>query len=126
MRRRGTDILHAVDQTQATANRAATCTPFTNLYPSTSGADSCDEFPMASTREGGQDGNLCAELTPQVVNNVWSAPATWANRPTAGTETCLRLHITQRANSSAGGVLGSLRKYQRLVTDDPFRIEFTA
>ncbi len=57
---------------------------------------------------------------------MWSAPATWANRPATGTETCLRLHITQRANSSAGGVLGSLRKYQRLVTDDPFRIEFTA
>ncbi|MUT89632.1 hypothetical protein [Streptomyces sp. Z38] len=60
------------------------------------------------------------------MNNVWSALATWANRPATGTETCLRLHITQRANSSAGGVLGSLRKYQRLVTDDPFRIEFTA
>ncbi|MFF5608202.1 hypothetical protein ACFY65_17780 [Streptomyces cellulosae] len=126
MRRRGTDVLHAVDLAQATTNRAATCTPFTNLYPSTRGADSCDEFPPASTREGGQDGTLCAELTPQVVNNVWSAPATWANRPATGTETCLRLHITQRANSSAGGVLGSLRKYQRLVTDDPFRIEFTA
>ncbi|GAB2974765.1 hypothetical protein GCM10023080_044190 [Streptomyces pseudoechinosporeus] len=81
---------------------------------------------MADTREGGQDGNMCAELTPQVVNNVWSAPATWADRPTTGTETCLRLHITQRANSSAGGVLGSLRKYQRMLTDDPFRIEFTA
>ncbi|WP_240810897.1 NucA/NucB deoxyribonuclease domain-containing protein [Streptomyces tendae] len=126
MRRRGTDILHAVDLAQATVNRNATCTPFTNLYPSTRGADSCDEFPPASTKEGGQDGTLCAELTPQVVNNVWSAPATWANRPATGTETCLRLHITQRANSSAGGVLGSLRKYQRLVTDDPFRIEFTA
>ncbi|WP_033323612.1 hypothetical protein [Streptomyces yerevanensis] len=59
---------------------------------------------MADTREGGQDGNMCAELTPQVVNNVWSAPATGADRPTTGTETCLRLHITQRANSSAGGV----------------------
>ncbi|MFE9824841.1 hypothetical protein ACFYSH_22340 [Streptomyces sp. NPDC005791] len=126
MKRRGTDILHAVDQAQADTNRAATCTPFTNLFPGTRGADSCDEFPMASTREGGQDGNACAELTPQVVNGVWSAPATWASRPATGTETCLRLHITQRANSSAGGVLGSLRKYQRLVTDDPFRIEFTA
>jgi hypothetical protein len=127
MRRRGTDILHAVDQDQAFTNRAATCTPFTNLYPAIPGADSCDEFPMASTREGGQDGTLCAELTPQNVNNVWSAPPTWpTTRPTTGTETCLRLHISQRANSSAGGVLGSLRKYQRLVTDDPFRIEFTA
>ncbi|MET8507478.1 hypothetical protein ABZV60_22890 [Streptomyces sp. NPDC004787] len=126
MRRRGTDVLHAVNEAQAITNRAATCTPFTNLYPTTRGADSCDEFPMASTREGGQDGSLCAELTPQVVNNVWSAPATWPTRPTTGTETCLRLHITQRANSSAGGVLGSLRKYQRLVEGDPFRIEFTA
>ncbi|MEU7057476.1 hypothetical protein [Streptomyces sp. NPDC046197] len=69
--------------------------------------------------------HLCAELTPQVVGGVWSAPATWPTRPASGTETCLRLHITQRANSSAGGVLGSLRKYQRLVDDDPFRIEFT-
>ncbi|MFF3413549.1 hypothetical protein ACFYW9_02470 [Streptomyces sp. NPDC002698] len=126
IQRRGTDILHAVNQAQADINRAATCTPFSNLYPGTRGADSCDEFPMASTREGGQDGSLCAELTPQVVNNVWSAPATWPTRPATGTETCLRLHITQRANSSAGGVLGSLRKYQRLVENDPFRIEFTA
>ncbi|MCM2512383.1 hypothetical protein NC658_03795 [Streptomyces griseoincarnatus] len=67
MRRRGTDILHAVGLAQATVNRNATCTPFTNLYPSTRGADSCDEFPPASTKEGGQDGTLCAELTPQVV-----------------------------------------------------------
>ncbi|MGW2874803.1 NucA/NucB deoxyribonuclease domain-containing protein [Streptomyces sp. NPDC001233] len=126
MRRRGTDILHAVNQTTADANRAATCTPFTNLYPGQKNADSCDEFPMASTKEGGQNGDLCAELTPQIVNGVWSAPATWPDRPTSGTETCLRLHVTQRVNSSAGGVLGSLRKYQRLVDGDPFRIEFTA
>jgi hypothetical protein len=126
MRRRGTDVLHAVNQTKANANRAATCTPFTNLYPGVTGKDSCDEFPPASTSEGGQDGNLCAELTPQVVNGLWSAPATWPTRPETGNETCLRLHISQRANSSAGGVLGSLRKYQRLVDGDPFRIEFTA
>ncbi|MEU0024500.1 hypothetical protein [Streptomyces sp. NPDC006335] len=126
MRRRGTDVLHAVNQTKANANRAATCTPFTNLYPGVTGKDSCDEFPPASTSEGGQDGTLCAELTPQVVNGLWSAPATWPTRPETGNETCLRLHISQRANSSAGGVLGSLRKYQRLVDGDPFRIEFTA
>ncbi|MGW0538332.1 NucA/NucB deoxyribonuclease domain-containing protein [Streptomyces sp. NPDC003032] len=125
MKRRGTDVLHAVGQTTADANRAATCTPFTNLYPEQRFADSCDEFPPASTKEGGQNGDLCAELTPQVVNGAWSAPATWPDRPTSGTETCLRLHISQRANSSAGGVLGSLRKYERLVDGDPFRIEFT-
>ncbi|MER5887235.1 hypothetical protein ABT160_25720 [Streptomyces sp. NPDC001941] len=127
MTRRGTNLLHAVDQAQAGANRAATCSSFTNLYPAVRGKDSCDEFPMASTREGGQAGALCAELTPQFdANGVWSAPATWPNRPTTNTETCLRLHISQSANSSAGGVLGALRKYQRLITDDPFRIEFTA
>ncbi|MGV4926559.1 NucA/NucB deoxyribonuclease domain-containing protein [Streptomyces sp. HJ7] len=96
------------------------------MYPGQKYADSCDEFPPASTKEGGQNGDLCAELTPQIANGVWSAPATWPGRPTSGTETCLRLHITQRANSSAGGVLGSLRKHQRLVDGDPFRIEFTA
>lgn len=126
MRRRGTDVLHATNEATATSNRTATCTPFINLYPTQRGADSCDEFPFASTTEGGQNGDLCAELTPQVVNGVWSAPATWPDRPTTGTETCLRLHITQRANSSAGGVLGALRKYQRLVDNDAFRIEFTA
>ncbi|MFC8701336.1 hypothetical protein OHA57_32465 [Streptomyces anulatus] len=126
MKRRGTDILHAVNQTKANANRASTCTPFTNLYPGQTGKDSCDEFPPASTEEGGQDGDLCAELTPQVVNGAWSAPATWPTRPASGNETCLRLHITQRANSSAGGVLGSLRKYERLVDGDAFRIKFTA
>lgn len=127
MQLRGTDELHAINQTQAGLNRAATCTPFTNLYPGQRGLDSCDEFPFASTTEGGQDGTLCAELTPQVSpSGVWSAPATWPTRPATGTETCLRLHITQSANSSAGGVLGSLRKYQRLVDNDPFRIEFTA
>ncbi|MEU6351976.1 hypothetical protein ABZ896_21965 [Streptomyces sp. NPDC047072] len=126
MRRRGTDVLHAVNQATANSNRTATCTPFTNLYPGVTGKDSCDEFPPASTKEGGQDGTLCAELTPQVVNGVWSAPATFDDRPATGNETCLRLHISQRANSSAGGVLGSLRKYERLVEGDPFRIEFTA
>ncbi|WP_367140112.1 MULTISPECIES: NucA/NucB deoxyribonuclease domain-containing protein [Streptomyces] len=126
MKRRGTDILHAVNQTTANANRSATCEPFTNLYPGQRNADTCDEFPPASTREGGQDGDLCAELTPQIVNGVWSAPATWPTRPTTGTETCVRLHVTGRANYSAGGVLGSLRKFQRLVDGDPFRIEFTA
>ncbi|WP_018569818.1 MULTISPECIES: hypothetical protein [unclassified Streptomyces] len=56
---------------------------------------------------------------------MWHLPLRRAARP-PGSETCLRLYITQRANSSAGGVLGSLRKYQRLVDDDPFRIELTA
>ncbi|MFJ8748839.1 hypothetical protein ACIREO_05810 [Streptomyces sp. NPDC102441] len=126
MRRRGTDVLTAANQSTAKTNRAATCTPFTNLYPTQKNKDTCDEFPPASTKEGGQDGNLCAELTPQVVNGVWSAPATWPNRPTTGTETCVRLHVAGRPNYSAGGVLGSLRKYQRLVDGDRFRIEFTA
>ncbi|MFD4630286.1 hypothetical protein ACFVYR_20885 [Streptomyces sp. NPDC058284] len=127
MRRRGTDILHAVNQDKAKTNRDATCKPFTSLYPGQKNADTCDEFPMASTKEGGQNGDLCAELTPQIAaNGVWSAPATWPDRPTSRKETCLRLHVTGRVNYSAGGVLGSLRKFQRLVDGDPFRIEFTA
>ncbi|MYQ59593.1 hypothetical protein GTY68_20570 [Streptomyces sp. SID4926] len=126
MRRRGTDVLHSVNKAKAAVNRAATCAPFTNLYPGKKNADTCDEFPPASTAEGGQDQSLCAELTPKVDNGVWSAPATWPERPATGAETCMRLHVTGRANYSAGGVLGSLRKYQRIVDGDPFRIEFTA
>jgi hypothetical protein len=61
-----------------------------------------------------------------VVNSLWSAPATWPDRPTTGTETCGRLHISGRANYSASQVLGALRAYQRLVAGDAFRIEFTA
>ncbi|MFJ4707686.1 hypothetical protein ACIP6I_22955 [Streptomyces anulatus] len=60
------------------------------------------------------------------MNGVWSAPAAWPTRPASGNEACLRLHITQSANGSAGGVLGSLRKYERLVDGDAFRITFTA
>ncbi|WP_435246135.1 NucA/NucB deoxyribonuclease domain-containing protein [Streptomyces sp. NRRL F-5630] len=70
------------------------------MYPGKKNADTCDEFPPASTAEGGQDQSLCAELTPKVDNGVWSAPATWPERPATGAETCLRLHVTGRANYS--------------------------
>lgn len=126
MRLRGSNLFHGANKDVADTNRKKTCgslssKKFVNLYPDIPKADSCDEFPFASTQEGGTDGALCAEITPTLVNGVWTTPPTDPSNPVTNQQ-CIRAHMSLSANSSAGGRFGSFKGRNRIISGDAFRM----
>ncbi|MER6394280.1 hypothetical protein ABT236_38240 [Streptomyces sp. NPDC001523] len=84
--------------------------------------DSCDEFPFASTQEGGTDGGRCAEIVALLENGKWEIYEADPARPVTKTEPCVRGHVPQGVNSLAGTAYSNLIQNQRLVNKDPFRM----
>ncbi|MGW0856963.1 NucA/NucB deoxyribonuclease domain-containing protein [Streptomyces sp. NPDC002690] len=109
------------------ANRRRTCEagssdPFVtrnDLVPN----DSCDEFPFAGTFEGGTDGALCADIMPLFENGQWVLYEARQDKPVTFTEPCIRAHVSLSANSSAGGVYGSLVKTARILDTEKFYVD---
>ncbi|MEU3036528.1 NucA/NucB deoxyribonuclease domain-containing protein [Streptomyces griseoaurantiacus] len=111
------------------ANRKRTCeeqssVPFVPIPAVVD--DSCDEYPFASTYQGGTDGGLCAEIVPQLENGTWKFYQADDSRPVTFNEPCIRSHVPSRQNKSAGGVLGNVVKNQRIIDTDKFTIGFVA
>ncbi|MGF1344518.1 NucA/NucB deoxyribonuclease domain-containing protein [Streptomyces flavovirens] len=52
--------------------------------------DTCDEFPFASTQEGGTDGDRCAEIVPLLEDGEWKMYEADPARPVTRTEPCVR------------------------------------
>lgn len=84
--------------------------------------DSCDEFPFASTYQGGTDGAQCAEIVPLLENGKWEIYEADPARPVKYTEPCVRAHVTLPMNRLAGTAYTNLIQSQRLVEKDPFRM----
>ncbi|MFH9561803.1 hypothetical protein ACH4NR_37300 [Streptomyces globisporus] len=86
-------------------------------------SDSCDEFPFASTQEGGTDGGRCAEIVALLENGTWNVYEADPARPVTKTEPCVRGHVPQDVNSLAGTAYSNLIQNQRMVNKDPFRMK---
>ncbi|MBZ6107380.1 hypothetical protein ACF1HU_33120 [Streptomyces olivaceus] len=82
--------------------------------------DSCDEFPFASTEQGGNDGGLCAEIVPLLENGVWNIYEADPARPVTYTEPCVRGHVPREVNQLAGTAYSNLIQNQRIIEKDPF------
>lgn len=87
------------------------------------GDDSCDEFPFASTWEGGTDGGKCAEIVPLFEGGQWNYYEADPNRPVTEKEPCVRGHVPLKVNSRAGTEYSNLIQSQRLVDKDPFYVQ---
>lgn len=86
--------------------------------------DTCDEFPFASTHEGGSDGGLCAEILPRYENGGWNIlelrnTTLDPNRP------CIRAHVSGPENSSAGSKFRWGNEKQRIVEAEQFMLNIT-
>jgi hypothetical protein len=86
--------------------------------------DTCDEFPFASTHEGGTDGGLCAEILPLWENGGWNIvelrnPTFDPSRP------CIRAHVSGPENSSAGSKFRWGNEKQRILEAEEFMLNIT-
>lgn len=83
--------------------------------------DSCDEFPFASTEQGGTDGGKCAEIVPLFEGDgQWRVYEADPSRPVTGTEPCARGHVNLDQNKLAGTAYSNLIQNMRLIEKDPF------
>ncbi|MFJ9591020.1 hypothetical protein [Streptomyces acidicola] len=82
--------------------------------------DSCDEFPFASTWQGGTDGGLCAEIVPLLEDGVWNIYEADPAKPVTFTEPCVRGHVPLGVNQLAGTAYSNLIQNQRIIDKDPF------
>lgn len=110
---RGSSVYNPLHRTQdlsiRDANRQAACpTP-----PGIPGF-SCDEYPFASTREGGASGGTARSFP----NCVYLDP------PATGPVGFSRCAIDEHHNSSGGTILTNTYRQQRILDGDPFFVAF--
>lgn len=120
----GKPLTRALD---GNARRERTCGSKSSIpfvaKPDVVPSDSCDEFPFASTQEGGTDGGRCAEIVALLENGTWNVYEADPARPVTKTEPCVRGHVPQDVNSLAGTAYSNLIQNQRMVNKDPFRMK---
>lgn len=87
--------------------------------------DSCDEFPFASTHEGGTDGGLCAEIIPVFENGGWKILELGDPTPNPNRH-CIRAHVPGPENSSAGSVVRWGYEKQRILDSEEFMLNITS
>ncbi|ANZ13894.1 hypothetical protein SNOUR_02870 [Streptomyces noursei ATCC 11455] len=67
--------------------------------------DSCEEFPFASSVQGGTNGSECTEIIPRKTGGVWHVDVVRAS-PHGDFSPCIRAHVPKPENTGAGGELG--------------------
>ncbi|MGW1278903.1 NucA/NucB deoxyribonuclease domain-containing protein [Streptomyces tsukubensis] len=119
------------DPSEATADRRREYTcgrlstdPF-NPRPDLVPDDSCDEFPFASSYEGGTNGAFCADIVPLYENGQWMIYEARPDKPVTGTEPCVRGHVTNADNSSAGLALGRYVQRDRVLDTEKYNVYVT-
>lgn len=85
--------------------------------------DSCDEFPFASTEQGGTDGGKCAEIVPLLEDGKWKFYEADPKRPVTKTEPCVRAHVPIAQNKRAGTTYSNFIQNVRLIEKDPFYLD---
>ncbi|MET9364520.1 hypothetical protein ABZX93_26875 [Streptomyces sp. NPDC006632] len=94
-------------RTEAAKKRRQSCTaaplPF-KPDPSVAN-DSCDEFPFASSVQGGTNGSDCTEIIPRKTDGVWHVDVV-RDSPHGSNAPCIRAHVPLPENTGAGGELG--------------------
>ncbi|MEV5952065.1 hypothetical protein [Streptomyces sp. NPDC051993] len=87
--------------------------------------DSCDEFPFAASREGGNMGTLCVDILPQQVGGVWDVKdvKVLRNGANAANAPCVRSHVTNKDNVAAGrDEFGAAVTSDRIIDNEPFQV----
>lgn len=108
------------DKTNADNRRKQSCTlgPLPFKPDPTVTDDSCDEFPFASSTQGGTNGSLCAEIIPRLDSGVWSVKLVRGtlNAP------CIRAHVPLNQNTGAGGELGRAVVADRIIDHEWYQV----
>ncbi|MYU56287.1 MULTISPECIES: NucA/NucB deoxyribonuclease domain-containing protein [Streptomyces] len=94
-------------KTEAARKRRQSCTAAPDPFkkdPSVTD-DSCDEFPFASSVQGGTNGSECTEIIPRKTAGVWHVDVV-RDSPHGNNAPCIRAHVPLPENRGAGGELG--------------------
>ncbi|QHC23271.1 NucA/NucB deoxyribonuclease domain-containing protein [Streptomyces sp. GS7] len=94
-------------KTEAAKKRRQSCTAAPDPFkkdPSVTD-DSCDEFPFASSVQGGTNGSECTEIIPRKTAGVWHVDVV-RDSPHGNNAPCIRAHVPLPENTGAGGELG--------------------
>ncbi|WP_234042533.1 hypothetical protein [Streptomyces marianii] len=86
--------------------------------------DTCAQFPLAETKEGGRDGAECAELIPYYGNGGWPELNGGSSLDTS--QRCVRAHVAAVDKQFAAGQLADGFAGQRVIDADQFKLTFTA
>ncbi|MFD8913445.1 hypothetical protein [Streptomyces sp. NPDC059575] len=127
--RDGAPLTRDSSTTTADARREYTCgskssDPFVymdNVVPN----DSCDEYPFASSYEGGTNGALCADIVPLLENGQWMIYEARTDKPVTGTEPCVRGHVDNTDNGGAGLALGRYVQRDRVLDTEKYNVYTT-
>ncbi|MGI5451196.1 NucA/NucB deoxyribonuclease domain-containing protein [Streptomyces sp. CA-243310] len=84
--------------------------------------DSCDEYPFASSEEGGKPGSMCVDILPQQVGGVWDVANVKVMRGNKATAICVRSHVTETQNEKAGSEVGAATTSARILNREPYQV----
>ncbi len=82
--------------------------------------DSCDEYPFASSREGGKGGSMCVDILPRQVGGVWDVANVKVMKGSKENAICVRSHVNEKQNVEAGSELGSATVSARILNREPY------
>ncbi|MBX7553021.1 hypothetical protein K1Y78_34630 [Streptomyces sp. tea 10] len=88
--------------------------------------DSCDEYPFASTYQGGNDGALCVDITPRQIGGVWDVTGVTVDRGSPPNAPCIRAHVDNDDNKAAGGELGRAVQSDRILDSEWYQVIIVA
>ncbi|MFB7618133.1 hypothetical protein [Kitasatospora sp. NPDC056181] len=110
---------------EAEGRRALTCDRGTYKFPRGATGipnDSCDEYPFAKSMQGGNEGELCIDITPREVGGVWDVANVTVDRGTPPNAPCIRAHVDERDNSAAGSEFGRAVTSDRIMQGEAFEV----
>ncbi len=84
--------------------------------------DSCEEYPFASSHEGGNPGTQCVDITPRQVNGVWDIENVTVDRDGPRTAPCIRAHVDNADNKAAGLELGRAVQSDRILDSEAYQV----
>ncbi|WP_245699976.1 NucA/NucB deoxyribonuclease domain-containing protein [Streptomyces roseifaciens] len=87
--------------------------------------DSCDEYPFARSRQGGNPGDQCVDITPRPVGGVWDVSGVTVDRGTGVSPynaPCIRAHVDNKDNTAAGGELGRAVQSDRILDSEWYEV----
>ncbi|EYT79803.1 hypothetical protein CF54_29205 [Streptomyces sp. Tu 6176] len=113
---------------EAEKRRAKTCDRGPYSFPrGATGVpnDSCDEYPFARSWQGGNDGELCIDITPRQSGGVWDVSGVTVDRGTPPNAPCIRAHVDKDDNTAAGGELGRAVQSDRILDGESYQVIIT-
>ncbi|KUL46048.1 hypothetical protein ADL22_11065 [Streptomyces sp. NRRL F-4489] len=110
-------------KTEAAKKRRQSCTAAPDPFKKDPSVpdDSCDEFPFASSVQGGTNGSECTEIIPRKTAGVWRVDVVRAS-PHGDNAPCIRAHVPLPENRGAGGELGRAVVADRILEKEWYEV----